>query len=237
MASATRVDGIVAFANAGENLQPAATAAVEARPQGNADARPALAADVVACWARALSIDPWMSLVVRLAVAFAARVAVAGTGCVAGRGAVVVVTRRGAGGVGNASRATGAAIAAAGRLVCWRSIDGWLLPDAGGRLGCSIDGWLLCSPITDVSPGAARKLRSLINATACVQCFNQCVAPSLRGQPRLPESSPRLFGLDRPQPHTAVQTAPRGLRGVQGRTSFKRSFVRGELFDQELLVI
>ena len=45
MASATRVDGIVAFANAGENLQPAATAAVEARPQGNADARPALAAD------------------------------------------------------------------------------------------------------------------------------------------------------------------------------------------------
>ena len=105
MASATRADGDVAFAKAGENLEPAATAAVEARPQGNAEAKPALAADVVACWARALSIDPWMSRAGRVAAAF-------------------VGTRRGAAGVGSASGATGAAIVLGGPLVCWRSIDG-----------------------------------------------------------------------------------------------------------------
>ena len=95
-------------------------------------------------------------------------VRVRGTVVVAGRGAVVVGTRRGAGGVGGASTATGAGIAAGGRLadqgadgaICWRSIDGWLL---GG-------------PITDVAPGAARKFRSLTNATARVQSLNQCVA-------------------------------------------------------------
>ena len=163
MASATRADGDVAFANAGENFQPAPTAAVEARPQGNAEAKPALAADRCACWAPALSIEPWMSpgrvarRVVAVAVALAGRVAGA-----------VVRTRGGAGEVGGASTATGAGIAAAGRLadhgadgaICWRSIDGWLL---GG-------------PITDVAPGAARKFRSLTNATARVQSLNQCVA-------------------------------------------------------------
>ena len=153
MASATRVDGIVAFANAGENLQPAATAAVEARPQGSADARPALAADRCACWAPALSIEPWMS-------------PLAG----AGRVAADVRTRRGAAGVGSASGATGAAIVLGGPLVCWRSIDGWLLPDAGGRLGCSIDCWL-GGPIIDCSVGSPHNStsgRSVINAAARV---------------------------------------------------------------------
>ena len=206
MASATRVDGIVAFANAGENLQPAATAAVEARPQGNAEAKPALAADRCACWAPALSIEPWMSpgrvarRVVAVAVALAGRVAGA-----------VVRTRGGAGEVGGASTATGAGIAAGGRLadqgadgaICWRSIDGWLL-------GC---------PITDVAPGAARKLRSLINATARVQCLNQCVAAS-SGQPRWPGEQPSELlgstGRSRTQcskaPSEASEACREGLR-------------------------
>ena len=129
MASATRVDGIVAFANAGENLQPAATAPVEARPQGSADARPALAADRCACWAPALSIEPWMSPAGRATVAFA-RVAV-----VAGRVAGAFVgTRCGAGGVGSASSAICAPSAAAGRLGC--SIGGLL----GGLLLVSAPG-------------------------------------------------------------------------------------------------
>ena len=116
----------------------------------------------------------------------------------AGRARVAVVagrvagafagTRGGAGGVGGASTATGAGIAAGGRLadqgadgaICWRSIDGWLLPSAGGRLGCSTDGWLLGCPIAAVAPGAARKFRSLTNATARVQSLNQCVAPASR---------------------------------------------------------
>ena len=158
MASATRADGDVAFAKAGENLEPAATAAVEARPQGSAEARPALAADVVACWARALSIDPWMSpagrwpVTVRVAVAVAGRVAVA-----------FVRTRGGAGGVGGASTATGAGIAAGGRLadqgadgaICWRSIDGWLL--GGSIIRCSVG-----------SPHNSASGRSAINATARV---------------------------------------------------------------------
>ena len=156
MASATRVDGIVAFANAGENLQPAATAAVEARPQGNADARPALAADRCACWAPALSIEPWMS-------PGRGGVRVRGTVVVAGRGAVVVGTRRGAGGVGGASTATGAGIAAGGRLadqgadgaICWRSIDGWLL--GGPIIDCSVG-----------SPHNSTSGRSVINAAARV---------------------------------------------------------------------
>merc|ERR1719487_772082 len=101
-----------------------------------------------------------------VAVALAGRVAVA----VAGRVAVVVGTRGGARGVGGASTATGAGIAAGGRLadqgadgaICWRSIDGWLLG----------------APITDAAPGAARKFRSLTNATARVQSLNQCVAPA-----------------------------------------------------------
>ena len=103
-------------------------------------------------------------------------------GPVAGRVAVVVGTRGGGvGGVGSASTA-------AGRLVCWRSIDGWLsrLGLLHGWLGAimaglgSIGGWLLGSPITDVAPGAARKFRSLTNATARVQSLNQCVAPASR---------------------------------------------------------
>ena len=136
----------------------------------------------------------------------------------AGRVAVVGGMRGGAGGVGGASTATGAGIAAGGRLadqgadgaICWTSIDGWLLPaGAADRLGCSIDGWLLGGPITDVAPEAARKLRSLINATARVQCLNQCVAPASRGQPRWPEREPGpLAGRDRPQPHTVVQSRP-----------------------------
>ena len=158
MASATRVDGIVAFANAGENLQPAATAAVEARPQGNADARPALAADRCACWAPALSIEPWMSPAGRWPVTV--RVTVAGAGRAAG---AFVRTRRGAGGVGGASTATGAGIAAGGRLadqgadgaICWRSIDGWLL--GGPIIDCSVG-----------SPHNSTSGRSVINAAARV---------------------------------------------------------------------
>ena len=121
-----------------------------------------------------------------VAVALAARVAVA----VAGRVAVVVGTRGGAGGVGGASTATGAGIAAGGRLadqgadgaICWRSIDGWLLPaDAADRLACSIECWVLGCPITDVAPGAARTCsRYLTNAAAArVLCLNQC-APASR---------------------------------------------------------
>ena len=179
MASATRVDGIVAFANAGENLQPAATAAVEARPQGNAEARPALAADRCACWAPALSIEPWMS---PGRVARRGAVAVAVAGCVAG---AFVGTRGGAGGVGGASTATGAGIAAGGRLadqgadgaICWRSIDGWLL--GGPIIDCSVG-----------SPHNSTSGRSVINAAArvinaatksCVRAAS--VASGLRGEP------------------------------------------------------
>ena len=116
-------------------------------------------------------------------------VAVAVAGRVAG---AFVGTRGGAAGVGGASTATGAGIAAGGRLadqgadgaICWRSTDGWLL---GGA-------------ITDVAPGAARKLRSLINATARVQCLNQCVAAS-SGQPRWPTQRAMDFGPEtRPAP-------------------------------------
>ena len=209
MASATRVDGIVAFANAGENLQPAATAAVEARPQGNAEARPALAADRCACWAPALSIEPWMS---PGRVARRGAVAVAVAGCVAG---AFVGTRGGAGGVGGASTATGAGIAAGGRLVCFRTLHGWL----GAICWRSTDGWLLGCPITDVAPGAARKLRSLINATARVQCLNQCVAAS-SGQPRWPGEQPSELlgstGRSRTQcskaPSEASEACREGLR-------------------------
>ena len=181
MASATRADGDVAFAKAGENLEPAATAAVEARPQGNAEARPALAADRCACCALALSIEPWMSPLAGrvVAVALAGRFAVAG----AGRVAVVVGTRGGAGGVGGASTATGAGIAAGGRLadqgadgaICWRSIDGWLLPaDAGGRLGCSVDG-LLGGPILLVSaPGAACMVPFIDQCGGCCSLVGTC---------------------------------------------------------------
>ena len=160
-----------------------------------------------------------------------------------------VGTRGGAGGVGGASTATGAGIAAGGRLadqgadgaICWRSIDGWLLPaDAADRLGCSIDGWLLGGAIADVAPGAARKLRSLINATARVQCLNQCVAPASRSQPRWPTSLGEFWArhlLDWPQPHTAVQNRsarpPRRAR----KNFVQTNMVRGELFDKELLVI
>ena len=191
MASATRADGDVAFAKPGENLYPAATAAVETAPHGNAEAKPALAADRCACWAPALSIEPWMSPAGRATVAFA-RVAV-----VAGRVAGAVVGTRG---VGGASTATGAGIAAGGRLadqgadgaICWRSIDdGWLLPaDAGGRLGCSVDG-LLGGPILLVSaPGAARMVQSLTNMTARGQFLSQIDASRQRARPAWPERLP-----------------------------------------------
>ena len=158
MASATRVDGIVAFANAGENLQPAATAAVEARPQGNADARPALAADRCACWAPALSIEPWISpgRVARRVVAVAlGRVAVAFFGTRGGAAGVGRVSS-GAAGVGSASTATGAAIAAA------------------GRLGCSIDG-LLGGPLLLVSaPGAACMAPFVNQCGGCCSLVGTC---------------------------------------------------------------
>ena len=117
----------------------------------------------------------------------------------AGRVAVVVGTRGGAGGVGGASTATGAGIAAGGRLadqgadgaICWRSIDGWLLPaDAGGRLGCSVDG-LLGGPILLVSaPGAARMVQSLTNMTARGQFLSQIDASRQRARPAWPERLP-----------------------------------------------
>ena len=222
MASATRADGDVAFANAGENLEPAATAAVEARPQGNADARPALAADRCACWALALSIEPWMSLLAAGRVVIVALV---------GRVAVVFFgTRGGAAGVGSVSTATGAGIAAGGRLadqgadgaICWRSIDGWLLG----------------APITDAAPGAARKFRSLTNATARVQCLNQCVASrraaSHAGSQR---ACPQDVGSTGPSRTQRSKPLSDASEAPKEGTSFKLTFVRGELFDKELLVI
>ena len=209
MASATRVDGIVAFANAGENLQPAATAAVEARPQGSAEARPALAADRCACWAPALSIEPWMS---PGRVARRGAVAVAVAGRVAG---AFVGTRGGAGGVGGASTATGAGIAAGGRLadqgadgaICWRSIDGWLL--GGPIIRCSVG-----------SPHNSASGRSTINATARVinAATKSCVRAASVASGSLP-----LFGLDRPQPRAVVEAAERRLRGAPRSPSFKRT--------------
>ena len=98
----------------------------------------------------------------RVAAALAGRVA-----------AAFVRTRGGAGGVGGASTATGAGIAAGGRLadqgadgaICWRSIDGWLLG----------------APMTDAAPGAARRLfravfirKGLKPRQQCVKSRHQC---------------------------------------------------------------
>ena len=202
------------MAKAGENLEPARTAAVDAAPQGSADAKPALAADRCARWAPALSIEPWMSPAGRAAVAVA-RVAV-----VAGRVAGAFVgTRGGAERVGSASTATGAPSAAAGRLAC--SIDGLL---GGPILLVSAPGAACMAPFVDQCGGC------------CSLVGSSCHKIERAASVATTESWPFGPRRDRPQPHTAVQTAQRGLRGAQGRTSFKRTFVRGELFDKELLV-
>ena len=83
--------------------------------------------------------------------------------------------------------------------------------------------WLVARrPIGDVAPGAARKFRSLTNATARVQSLNQIpgrasVAASHAGA--WPESSLRLLGSTGPSRATwsGTLSAPRRLRGAQGR--------------------
>ena len=237
IASATRADGDVAFAKPGENLEPAATAAVEARtPRQRGGKAGARGGPLRLLGARALhrALD----------------VAVLGASRRRGRAVSRWPRRRsgrrdarGAGGVGGASTATGAGIAAGGRLadqgadgaICWRSIDGWLPPDAADRLGCSIDGWLLCGPITDAAPGEAARF---VVDQCCVRAvLNQCVAPASRGQPWrfMAREQPATFGLDRPRPPAAVQKPPAAPRARLGRTSFQTIIRSGELLTRSCL--
>ena len=197
--------------DAGENLEPARTAAVDAAPQGSADAKPALAADLCARWAPALSIEPWMSPAGR---AVAARVA--GAGRVA---AAFVGTRGGAVGVGSASTATGAASAAAGGLAC--SIGGLL----GGLLLVSAPGAACMTPFVDQCGGCCSLVGSSchkIERAASVATTESLVwARDATGPSRIHRSKPLRDASEAPK---------------EG-TSFKLTFVRGELFDKELLVI